>query len=163
MGAVDDIFEILSSYHGGYRLMRKHMAGDTRNFSRKPAIRGSEDTIRVTLSRLKARGLVRNDGGLWKLTEKGRGFFAKRLPRLRFLQRAPRSRKNMIVAFDIPQSHRRTRDWLRFRLQDLGFTMMQKSVWFGAAPLPQEFIQALGRLDILRFMKFFKAEEQDVV
>jgi len=165
MSLVDDLCVVLSSYHGGYRLMRRRMHGDTRSAPLGKLHDASYGTLAVTLSRLKKRGLVRNDKGAWYLTKLG-------VTRLRERLRVPprfhgaassKQQKNMIVMFDIPERKRRARAWLRFALMDLGFTLLQKSVWFGPAPLPKEFVVSLRDVGILPYVKFFKAQEADVV
>ncbi len=165
MSLVDDLCAILSSSHGGYRLIRRGMYGDTR-----PALperfRGvSYGTLAVTLSRLKKRGLVRNERGVWHLTKRGIVYLRNRSPFTARFQSgvASKRHKSMIVIFDIPERKRRARDWLRFALAGLGFTLLQKSVWFGPAPLPKEFVVSLGDIGILEHVKFFKAEEADIV
>ena len=69
----------------------------------------------------------------------------------------------MIVAFDIPERFKKERHWLRGELRGLGFEMLQKSVWFGSAPLPIGFVETLGTLRLLEFIKFFDAKEADIV
>ena len=50
----------------------------------------------------------------------------------------------MIVIFDIPEIRKNKRNWLRGDLMALGFMQLQKSVWFGPAPLPKKFIEYLN-------------------
>ena len=47
--------------------------------------------------------------------------------------------------------------------QYLGFEMLQRSVWLGPSPVPQEFIDSLRKLQILQYMKFFEAKEADII
>lgn len=68
----------------------------------------------------------------------------------------------MIVMFDIPESHKRVRNWLRIELALLGFEILQKSVWLGPTPLPREFIEKLTATDILQFIHFFRVTKEDV-
>ena len=167
MGLARDLMVVLSDYHGGYRLMRRRMRGDMRDFEGiSRAVRdASEATLRVTLSRLKKRGLVRNEKGRWWLTKNGKGFLARLLVRrpVLFSHHKQQREKNMIVAFDIPESRRLARNWLRANLVHLGFIMLQKSVWFGPAPLPKELIAAMQEWKILSCVKFFEAKESDIV
>ncbi|OGY97845.1 MAG: hypothetical protein A3A43_03585 [Candidatus Liptonbacteria bacterium RIFCSPLOWO2_01_FULL_56_20] len=168
MSLVDDLLVILSSYSQGYRLMRARGRGSVR----RPEVRrmerfahASEATIQVTLSRLKKKGLVQGSGGIWKITAAG-------LLHVRRKQHAPPAHsrkshamgpKNMIIAFDIPEKDKRKRNWLRIELVCLGFEMLQKSVWFGPAPLPQAFIASLEKLRIIPFVKFFEVREADII
>lgn len=165
MPLTNDLLTIISGYHEGYRLMRRRMHGHSygRNISGHFAS-ASEPTLRVTLSRLKKRGLVQNKRGIWFITEKGLEYLSKKsLLKLPFSKSNQGKPKNMIVAFDIPENFKKERNWLRAALKNLSFKMLQKSVWFGPAPLPSDLIFALKEIKILNFIKFFKAEESDIV
>ena len=69
----------------------------------------------------------------------------------------------MVITFDIPETQRKRRDWLRAELSALGFVPLQKSVWFGPAPLPKDFTNTLVDFDVLEFMKFFEAKEYEII
>ena len=69
----------------------------------------------------------------------------------------------MIVAFDVPEHERYKRDWLREELLVLGFEPIQKSVWFGPSPLPENFVRELGSRELLSYLKFFRAREEELV
>jgi len=171
MSLARDLLTILSSYRGGYRLMQARMRGYT-----GPARQGrhilsfsgaSDNTLRVTFSRLKKRGLVEGKFGEWKITSEGKRYL--NVIRRRFnwpahsSKQSLRKSKNMIVVFDIPEIHKLKREWLRAELVNLGFVMLQKSVWFGPAPLPKKFLEAINQLRLISCLKFFKAEEVDIV
>lgn len=68
----------------------------------------------------------------------------------------------MIVVFDIPEKKRRYRDWLRSELVSFDFDLIQKSVWFGPS-LPPEFIEYLDKEGLLKYVRFFRAEEKDLI
>ena len=162
MHIIDDLLILLSDgYRGPYRIIRNHFQGG-------PASRGSsspvrDQTLRITLSRLKKKGLVENQNGIWKISEAGQKFVEKALRNKRMRNNPKDVKRNMIIAFDIPETLRKKRHWLRSELVALHFKQLQRSVWFGPSPLPQEFIKALGVCNILQFMKFFKAAEEDIV
>lgn len=169
MSLVDDLLIVLTSYHGGYKLIRRRLMAPTlpqRSSGRRINIK--DHTVRITLSRLRKRGLVENNNRIWSITAAGREYLKNRLQ-----QKIPnhseyptsfkKRTKNMVIAFDIPEVYRKKRDWLRIELVNLGFAPLQKSVWFGPAPLPEEFVQLLGRLELIKFMKFFEATEKDLI
>lgn len=163
MSLVEDLLTILLSYHDGYRLMRRRIAGYPDHRLSDKFSRASEQTLRVTLSRLKRKGLVGNEGGLWKITKKGTVYLSDKTNFHNVYDHRRRTDKNIIVAFDIPEQHKRKRFWLRFELKKLGFEMLQKSLWLGPAPLPKEFIKTLNDLNILKFIKFFEVRESDII
>ncbi len=162
MSVADDILIILTSYSGGYKRMIDIMHGRTHPERRK----FNEDTLRTTLYRLKNKGLISKNGSTWNITKSGREFIRsenRRLPHTATKSLSPKINKNMIIAFDIPETYKRKRAWLRFELTNLGFEPIQKSVWFGPSPLPEEFIRSLSELHMLNFLKFFRATKEDIV
>jgi DNA-binding transcriptional regulator PaaX len=175
MAKTDDILTILlGGYEESRRAARRQILGG-RPIPLK-TIRDHMDTqdgtLRTTLWRLKRNGLVdRSDDG-WVITRKGVEFFRKvmdgnkRMSRLIHGKYGVEMRnrvKNMVVIFDIPEKRRGWRNWLRTELVGLGFVKLQQSVWFGPAPLPKDFIKTLSKFDILRFIKFFKATEFEII
>jgi phenylacetic acid degradation operon negative regulatory protein len=123
-----------------------------------------EQTLRTTLSRLKKQGLLKNENNFWKITKEGLHYLKKISARNHhFKIPFNSSTKNMIVIFDIPELHKKKRDWLRIELINLGFSMLQKSVWFGPSPLPKEFVKYVNEINVLPYIKFFKAEEKNIV
>ncbi len=54
-----------------------------------------------------------------------------------------------IIMFDVPESKRFYRHWLRSVLKNIGFKMLQKSVWMGKKAIPQIFINDLVDREIL--------------
>ncbi|MBI4086187.1 MAG: hypothetical protein HY433_03040 [Candidatus Liptonbacteria bacterium] len=173
MNIIDDLLIILGSYSGGYKLMRKRIRGYTgpakfRNI--REHLDAKDATISNTLYRLRKRGLVEQSNNLWHITKKGTEYLAERIsafkkyPRRKHDHTRPRKKeKNMVIAFDIPEKYRKRRDWLRTELNTLGFIPLQKSVWFGPAPLPKEFIDTLVEFNVTEFMKFFEAKEYEIV
>jgi phenylacetic acid degradation operon negative regulatory protein len=177
MNLADDLLIILTSYSQGYKLMRRRMAGYTgpaRFVDLKQKIDIKESTLRTTLSRLKKRGLVENSQGIWIPTLEGRKYIIRRVKN--FIAKngffkphshpdplVKKKQKSLIIVFDIPEQHRKKRDWLRIELTILGFVPLQKSVWFGPAPLPPKFIKDLADLKLLTCVKFFEAREHEII
>ncbi len=149
--------------------MRARMRGDTRDFANRGKFHASPDIheayFRVALSRLRKKGFVQREGRLWKITNEGRNYLTRKifLPRHRVISPEVNKNKNMIIAFDIPERDKKKRNWLRIELVNLGFTLLQRSVWCGRAPLPVDFIHTLKRLKLLPYMKFFEAKEKDII
>ena len=60
-----------------------------------------------------------------------------------------------IIIFDIPEDKKRHREWLREVLKNLGFSMLQKSVWSGKSKVPQSFLSDLKKLQLLECVEIF--------
>ena len=121
--------------------------------------------FRVALSRLKKKGWVENKNSIWSITKKGLskvGFKAAAFP-AHSKKVKTRDKGEIIIIFDIPEKFHNKRDWLRVELIALGFKLLQKSVWFGPAPLPIEFTSKIKELGVMTYMKFFEAKETDII
>ncbi len=118
--------------------------------------RYKRNAVDTALSRMKKRGWILKTGDSWHVTENGKNawdhinrFMILPSP---FPKGAPA--KN-IIAFDIPEPQRRERVWLRDQLKAYGYTMLQKSLWRGPGPLPDEFTKKTKALDIASGIKTF--------
>lgn len=90
--------------------------------------------------------------GKFKLN-KMKKLYESRLPLPKYIAR--RSHTMAIIVFDIPEKERKKRDWLRCVLHNLGFRMLQKSVWIGMARVPKEFLDDLHKLRIAEYIEIF--------
>jgi len=61
-----------------------------------------------------------------------------------------------IIIFDIPETLKHYRNWIRRQLQLLGFTMLQKSVFIGTYQIPADLIHDLRESNTLRYIHIFK-------
>lgn len=126
------------------------------------------------LSYLRRRGFIEKkkiEGNrvLWKLTKNGLNWLKKKkeenkLPVLSF--KSPEEIKKdyfKIIVFDIPENDKWKRNWLRQSLKNLGFSMLQKSVWIGKNKLPEEFIFKLREFKILSNIHIFEAKERGTI
>ncbi len=164
MSLVQEIFYILSNYPGDYRMLYDIL------YDGKPpgqSDKSFEHSLRSTLTRMKRLGLLNNTSNEWSLTQEGGRFLnAKKSNIKRFFPIKNRSVKttfkNLIIIFDIPEKKRRYRDWLRIELVNFGFEQIQKSVWFGPS-LPKNFVEYLNEINLLEYIRFFKANEKDII
>jgi DNA-binding transcriptional regulator PaaX len=104
--------------------------------------------INVTLWRLKKRGMITEDSrGKLALTRKGRALLVKSETKEKMTKK-PRhwDRKWRIIAFDIWENRRSTRNLLRRTLQSLGFVKLQASLW--VYPYDCEDVIGLLRTDL---------------
>lgn len=106
--------------------------------------RFSKQTFSTTLARLKKQGLVKNTASKrwakWFLTKRGKNElnFCKNKFVIAEDDGLPR-----LVVYDIPESERRKRDWIRTELVFCGYKQLQRSVWLGYRPLPINFVESL--------------------
>jgi len=171
MSLTDEILFFLSNNPGNYRRLRSRLAGHYEGtfgktrFEKKVHI--NEQSLRTLLSRLKKRGYVKNNKGLWFITTKGIKKFKARSSFLDYRRYSKPKRSNLaekiIISFDIPECLKTRRTWLRKALLSLGFIMLQRSVWLGPSPLPEEFIKDLKVKGISDYLKFFAVKESDIV
>jgi CRISPR-associated endonuclease Cas2 len=117
-----------------------------------------KSTINNTVSRLHRLQLIQKEDGVWKITEKGKKFIEKdreQLPHFKspFKYKAP---KNFIVMFDISEDRNLERDWLRRQLKKFDYIMIQRSVWVGPSPLPDEFRNLVKKIKLDSCIKTFK-------
>lgn len=113
--------------------------------------------FQLILSKLKREGLVQKKENKWSITSAGKEKLSKllkRLPRHRYSKEADSTVK--IVIFDIPEKEQRKRAWLRRRLNELGFKILQKSVWMGKVKLPEEFIENLREYKVSQYVNIFE-------
>lgn len=66
------------------------------------------------------------------------------------------SPKNLIVMYDIPEQKKKERDWFRRQLKNFDYTMIQRSVWVGPSPLPQDFLDYVTMIGLRKQFKTFK-------
>jgi len=163
MSLVQEILYTVSNYPGGYKILynliyKSRSPGESEKLDR---------TVRTTLSRMKKQGLVSNDGGEWSITPEGQEFLGGRNSDIRkfFPAKTKKNKsveKNLIIIFDIPEKKRRYRDWLRMELVMFGFEQIQKSVWFGPS-ISKEFLEYLEEEGLVKYLKFFKASQKDLI
>lgn len=107
-----------------------------------------------TLNRLKSNGVVSLD--------RENVVFNKKVLNSHFQYRnmsiKPTGETKVLVLFDIPETKRKIRNWLRLQLKLWNFQMIQQSAWLGDGPLPKEFLDHLKLLDIKECIKVFKIQ-----
>jgi len=117
----------------------------------------SKQTFHSTLQRLQKQKLIaRSDVG-WRITDLGRKLILK----INYSPRPvlpPEDGVARLIIFDVPERDRRKRLWLRIELANYGYRMLQKSVWLGRRPLPQDFFGALEDLSLRKFVHIISIE-----
>src|SRR3989344_4157571 len=118
----------------------------------------SDSVVRSTLSRMREQDLVENHDRSWCITRRGRKYVRRKFESLRqfenvFKKDAP---KNLIVMFDVPEHRKAEREWLRWHLKKFNYAMIQKSVWVGPSPLPEEFMKYIEKIKLRSTIKTFR-------
>lgn len=166
MSLVQEILYTVSNYPGGYRLLYNIIYENSP--PAKDEKRSKENTLRVTLSRMKKGGLLQNKNREWAITSEGKEFLESKKVEIRKFFRPENvinnreKPKRLIVIFDIPEKKKKYREWLRMELVGFGFNLVQKSVWLGPV-LPNEFVEYLNELGLLKHIRFFRATEKDLI
>jgi DNA-binding transcriptional regulator PaaX len=116
------------------------------------------NSFQSTMSRLSKKGFIETKSGKWGLTKSGKEYFEnKRKLSMKFSSpfklNAP---KNLLLMFDIPESKKLERNWLRRHLKEFQYFMIQKSVWVGPSPLPKKFLEYTKEMGLDVYIKNFK-------
>lgn len=134
----------------------------------QPPGKKRERTLRSTLTRMKKEGLLHNKNRIWSISSEGRELLDLGKEKIKkffrpesIIDNREKPRK-LIIIFDIPEKRKRYREWLRTELVGFGFNLIQKSVWFGPG-LPKEFIEYLDEVGLLKHVRFFRADEKDLI
>lgn len=119
------------------------------------------ETFSVLLSRLRAQGLVERKGttrrSKWRLTKQGLDYLAKQ-PKPK-IEIRPDGVERLVV-FDIPEKERKKRDAIRLELVAAGYHPLQKSVWHGNKPLPEDFLKLVDALELRPHLHIFSVREK---
>ena len=71
-------------------------------------------------------------------------------------------KKRLIVIFDIPEKQKAEREWFRKQLRNFGYEMIQRSVWFGPAPLPEDFIEYVKSIGLQNMVRVFESTPREL-
>ena len=113
----------------------------------------NRSTLATTLWRLQKQGLISHEGHHWRLTRAGKEIAnAARLPQ----KLPPKDGRRRILIFDIPETKKEKRDWLRRELSAYEYEPLQKSVWLGTRPIPQYFLKEAEEIGILHYIHIFE-------
>ena len=119
-------------------------------------------TFSVILTRLQKQGLVERKNNKWGITNLGKKFI-KNIKTADAFDLPKKDGILRLVIFDVPERERRKRDWLRLELIACDFKPLQKSVWMGERPLPQEFLENLEELNLLPRVHIFTVENKGTI
>lgn len=117
------------------------------------------------LSKLKSEGFISSKIGKWSITKKGTAKINDsesknlilKLPSYRYQKE--KDNKTKIVIFDIPEKDKKKRGWLRLVLLNLDYSLLQKSVWIGKTKIPEEFLNDIQSLKLMKHVHIFTVEK----
>ena len=109
----------------------------------------SRQSFSTILSRLQKQGLVQKTGSRqyakWSLTQDGKEKLKSQEYSIEFPKPDGIPR---LVLYDVPETERKKRGWLRTELVSFDYKQLQKSVWLGYCPLPEKFVKSLESLKL---------------
>ncbi len=150
MSRILEILELLSSRKSNARIINAALT-DPYN----PKRLGS------TLSRLKQKGFVEKKEDFWNITASGKNYINLKKRFEYFDSHLKKTdKKNLILIFDIKESERAKRDWLRYQIKKFHFVQIQRSVWHGPSPLPADFVDYLKEIGIRDSIKMFLTNKE---
>ena len=119
-------------------------------------------TFSVIFTRLQKQGLVERKNNKWGITNLGKKFI-KNMKTADVFDLPQKDGILRLVIFDVPERERRRRDWLRLELIACDFKLLQKSVWMGERPLPQEFLENLEEMNLLPHIHIFTVYKRGTI
>lgn len=114
------------------------------------------------LNYLKRQGLVEKKKGggrqaQWSITRRGKKNLQSKKERL---YEAEKDRTLRVVIFDVPETAKAKREWLRETLRHLGFSLLQDSVWIGARKIPDQFLFELKERELISCVHIFAVQKE---
>jgi len=118
----------------------------------------SRKSLYAELSKLRKKKYIIKEGKYWKILPDGTRYLETRRAKLKLFDSpfSKESPKNLLVMFDVSESRKAEREWLRHHLRKFGYIMVQKSVWVGPSPLPKGFTDYLKNIKLSDSLKTFK-------
>lgn len=157
--------ELLDAILGAYQRSYKAMLGITyKEPPQKKSFyeieREKQQVFYTLLNKMKRDGLISkkqsSKGTLWQSTAKGLKKLGLIKKRRKNRYSVARDKTTKIIIFDIPETFKSKREWLRETLRFLEFKMLQKSVWIGTSVIPEDFILDLRDGGLLEYVHVFE-------
>lgn len=120
-----------------------------------------KQSIKNSFYKLHSEKLITCKNSSVKITNKGRSYLEKTNKSLQIFESnfKKEQRKDLLLIFDVPETKKSEREWLRRHLIRFGYKMIQKSVWVGPSPLPKNFLDYIKKIKIQNNIKTFKLEK----
>lgn len=102
--------------------------------------------------------VIKNDLPYYRLTSEGQKKIQRDFP-LMTMQKRVWDKKWRMVLFDIEETNKRIRERLRNKLRELGFGMLQKSVFISPYNVAQDFVEFVESLDLSEFIYVIQSSD----
>ncbi len=116
------------------------------------------DSLRTTAWRLKKKGLVEKSGEEYHLSILG-------MEVVKMVRKNSEEKqwdgKWRMAMFDIPETKRNERDWIRKELLAMDYRPIQQSVFLGQYPPEKDFMEELSERKLKNFVRFLTIGEVD--
>ena len=121
-------------------------------------------SIQLTFNRMEHQGSIsrKKDSSIFYLTKKGtKEAFLAHIGVQSNLYRKPKQWDGLwrMVMFDVPETRRDARDYLRDTLKGLGFHALQRSIWVSRYPIPDFIQEILEEYNLLRHTRIITVHE----
>ena len=149
-----DLLDELPDCYPGFKILKDMFGCNSKKGFEK-------NTIRVNIFRLKKEGLiVESENKKFYLTDKGKEMVVYIKNRYSILEK-PWDKKIRLVVFDIQEKKKNFREWFRTELGLLMFKQLQKSVYIGKYPIPDDLYQDLIKNNLFQDVHIFTINEAD--
>jgi DNA-binding transcriptional regulator PaaX len=154
--------EILK-YLNDHKSVLKYKGGMAVNFMGLPNFTYYKyQTLANKSSLLRKKGLIKiMPNGEYRITIKGEMFLEENKNFLIKFEanKDENSPKDLLIVYDIEENMKKEREWFRRHLKKFHFIMIQKSVWVGPSPLPNDFLDYLKEIKLGGNFKSFKLKK----
>jgi len=141
-----DMLELILTTRNGGKIIGASLDGDAKR------------RLGKKLSKLKQKNYIHKKDGIWEVTDQGKEYYSAKNNFIYFKSTfSEHTSKEYLVIFDIPESERRKRNYIRYQLQKYHYEQLQRSVWYGPGPLPKEFLLHLEKINVRKNILIFKA------
>lgn len=117
----------------------------------------SNNIFYQNMYRLRKKGYILSKDEKYQLSNKGKSFYMNTCRKIYIKNK---KYKKIIIIFDIPERNKKVREWIRRQIKFWDFKMIQKSVWIGYGPLPDEFKNRLKILKVDGGVKILDVEKK---
>jgi hypothetical protein len=115
-------------------------------------------SIQMAINRLSHDNIIEKEIDGIVLSRYGKEYVQRKIDSLKKFDNPGNLSKNrtLLIIFDIPTEKKAHREWLRWHLKKFNYIMIQKSVWVGPYPIPDDFSKYLKEIKLDECIKTFR-------